>query len=176
MKRLTLCLLLSSALLSHSLLACQPLLRWQPVLGKTAFEQVKTIQGLPVPIKSAGYLDISTAEMLWHTTTPVDNMLRITPAGVSQWQQGSYVDLAGSAFVGQLMLAVMRQDQAFIQQYFHLSATTEECTLLQPSQAPLNGIFRDITLCGAEQLNRLTITELNGSNTLITLLPAADAP
>jgi len=176
MKQLALCLLLGSALLSQSLLASQPLLRWQPVLGKTAFEQVKTIQGLPMPIKSAGYLDISSTEMLWHTTTPVDNMLRITPAGVSQWQQGNYVDLAGSAFVGQLMLAVMRQDQSFIQQYFHLTATSEDCTLLQPSQAPLNGIFRDITLCGAELLNQLKITELNGSNTLITLSPSADAP
>ncbi|WNO59539.1 outer membrane lipoprotein carrier protein LolA [Rheinheimera sp. MMS21-TC3] len=142
---------------------------WQPLHGKVWFLQVKNLQGLPVPLRSSGYLEIAPQQMLWHTTTPVESKLLISTTGVSQWQQQEYVAVAGSEFVGQLMLAVLQQDSDFIQQQFYLTVSPESCTELQPKQAPLNQIFSQLILCGANQLKSLTLLEVNGNSTIISL-------
>ncbi|HEX5792892.1 MAG TPA: outer membrane lipoprotein carrier protein LolA [Rheinheimera sp.] len=152
------------------------LLPWQPLQGRVAFSQVKTIQGLPVPLRSSGYLDLSAQQMLWHTTTPLDSKLLITAAGVSQWQQQEYIAVAGSEFVGQLMLAVLQQDLDFMQQQFQLQRGDNHCTLLQPKQAPLDQLFEQIALCGEQQLSSLTLREKNGNSTQISLQTEAATP
>jgi hypothetical protein len=153
-----------------------PLLRFAPLQGQLDFVQLKTVQGLPVPLRSSGYLQISTDRLLWHTTTPVDTKLLISPAGVSQWQQQQYVAVAGSEFVGQLLLAVLQQQQEFILAHFQLATGQNNCLLLQPLQPPLNQLFSQIELCGQQTLQQLTLTELNGNHTDISLQPAVGTP
>ncbi len=152
------------------------LLRFAPLQGQLGFVQQKTVQGLPVPLRSSGYLQFNTDHLLWHTTTPVDTRLLISPAGVSQWQQQQYVAVAGSEFVGQLLLAVLQQQQEFILAHFQLTAGQDNCLLLQPLQPPLDQLFRQIELCGQHSLEHLILTELNGNYTQISLQPAADTP
>jgi hypothetical protein len=160
---------------SQSVLANGQMLQWPPLQGKTGFTQLKSLQGLPVPLRSSGTIELQEAELLWHTTAPVEQKLKISAAGVSQWQQQDYVALAGSEFVGQLMLAVLHQDLAFIQQHFSLQGGIAHCTLLQPRQAPLNQLFRQIELCGEQQLQQLTLQEVNGNKTVIALHPEPGA-
>lgn len=146
-------------------------LPWQPLQGRIGFSQQKQLQGLPVPLNSSGYLDVTPEQMLWHTTSPVDSKLLISASGVSQWQQQQFVAVAGSEFVGQLMLAVLQQDNAFIAEQFNVGKDAEPCLTLTPRQAPLDKLFRQIWLCGAEQLNQIKLAELNGNTTTINLQP-----
>lgn len=143
--------------------------RFAPVEGKIPFSQRKQLQGLPVALQSRGYIELKQDELLWHTTSPVDSQLKITAAGVSQWQEQQYQAVAGSEFVGQLMLAVLQQQQSFIAEYFSLSETSTDCVQLQPSQAPLNSLFDSIELCGKQQLQQISLFELNGNQTDILL-------
>ncbi|CAM3692896.1 outer membrane lipoprotein carrier protein LolA [Rheinheimera salexigens] len=153
----------------YSSLANAVQMPWQPLQGKVWFKQVKNLQGLPVPLRSSGYLDIAPHQMLWHTTTPVESKLLIKATGISQWQQQEYIAVAGSEFVGQLMLAVLQQDSDFIQQQFQLQIIAGNCMQLQPKQAPLEQLFSQIVLCGKTELNSLTLQEVNGNSTMISL-------
>lgn len=175
MKRLIrlLSVLLIAAVLPLQAAADNTLLPWQPVQGRFAFTQLKQLQGLPVPLRSSGTIELKDNEMLWHTTAPVDSKLLITASGVSQWQQQQFVAVAGSEFVGQLMLAVLQQDTDFITQQFNVQQSGQHCTLLQPVEAPLNQFFSQIKLCGETQLSSLTLQETNGNTTQITLQPEA---
>lgn len=150
-------------------------LGWAPLHGSTGFTQLKSLQGLPVPLRSSGTLTLDGNTLLWHTTAPVEQKLLITAAGVSQWQQQDYVALSGSEFVGQLMLAVLHQDEAFIAEHFASAQVSETCTALTPKQAPLNQLFRQIELCGEQQLQQLTLQEVNGNQTFIALQPEPGA-
>lgn len=147
-------------------------LRFQPLQGQLQFNQTKQLQGLPVALKSSGYIQLEAEQLLWHTTTPVDSKLQVSPAGVSQWQQQQYVAVAGSEFVGQLMLAVLQQQHQFISSHFALS-DDDGCQLLQPLQAPLNTLFVQIRLCGDSTLQQIVLQETNGNSTTIELLHEA---
>ena len=167
--------LLVAAALPLQAAADSTLLPWQPVQGCFVFTQLKQLQGLPVPLRSSGTIELTDNEMLWHTTAPVDSKLLITAAGVSQWQQQQFVAVAGSEFVGQLMLAVPQQDIDFITQQFNVQQSEQHCSLLRPVEAPLNQFFNQIKLCGETQLSSLTLQETNGNTTQITLQPEAEA-
>lgn len=175
MKGLTVLSAVCCCWFSQAVLATEQMLQWPPLQGKTGFTQLKSLQGLPVPLRSSGTIAMQDAELLWHTTAPVEQKLKISAAGVSQWQQQDYVALAGSEFVGQLMLAVLHQDISFIRQHFVLQPGTTNCTVLQPQQAPLNQLFRQIELCGEQQLQQLTLQEVNGNQTVIALHPEPGA-
>lgn len=145
------------------------LLRFKPVLGKLDFHQSKQLQGLPVALQSSGYLLLQEDNLLWHTTAPVDSQLMISSGGVSQWQEQQFIAVAGSEFVGQLMLAVLQQQHQFIAEHFTINAQQDGCIALQPIQAPLNTLFRQISLCGDHSLQRIQLLEMNGNQTDIRL-------
>ncbi|MBU1308126.1 MAG: outer membrane lipoprotein carrier protein LolA [Gammaproteobacteria bacterium] len=164
--------LLLSLLLIPAQAADSPQLRFKPLQGQLAFKQTKQLQGLPVALKSSGYIQLAAEQLLWHTTTPVDSKLQVSPAGVSQWQQQQYVAVSGSEFVGQLMLAILQQQHQFIRSHFALS-DDDGCQLLQPLQAPLNTLFVQIRLCGDSTLQQIVLHETNGNSTTIDLLHEA---
>lgn len=141
-----------------------------PMQGQLTFTQTKHIQGLPVPLQSSGYLVLEGEDLLWHTTKPLDSKLLINPAGVSQWQEQQFVAVGGSEFVGQLMLAVLKQQDQFIAEHFAISELSkEQCITLTPTQAPLNTLFLHITLCGQGVLQKIELQEVNENNTVIHL-------
>lgn len=149
---------------------------WPALEGSMQFVQHKTLQGLPRPLQSSGEIIISDQQLQWITTAPVQQKLLISRAGVNQWQQQEWVAVAGSKFVGQLLLAVLQQDQAFIQQHFSIKASGDNCYQLSPDMAPLTTLFRDIKLCGAAYLSRVQLTEQNGNLTAIQLQPLQETP
>ncbi|WP_445768664.1 outer membrane lipoprotein carrier protein LolA [Rheinheimera sp.] len=174
MIRLGLVLLLTLLLMPAQATDSQALLRFTPLQGQLNFSQSKQLQGLPVALKSSGYIQLQAGQLLWHTTAPVDSKLLVSPAGVSQWQQQQYVAVAGSEFVGQLMLAVLQQQHQFIQAHFALSDADNHCQLLQPLQAPLSNLFVQIRLCGETTLQQIVLQESNGNSTTIDLQPGAN--
>ena len=167
-------LLLTLLLMLPQATAGQTLLRFKPLQGQLNFNQSKQLQGLPVALKSSGYIQLEAGQLLWHTTAPVDSKLLVSPAGVSQWQQQQYVAVAGSEFVGQLMLAVLQQQHQFINAHFALSDADNDCQMLHPLQAPLSNLFVQIRLCGETTLQQIVLQESNGNSTTIDLQPGAN--
>lgn len=169
--------LLFILIFAPAILAAEPnaLQHFTPMQGKLTFTQTKHIQGLPVPLQSSGYIELEGEDLLWHTTKPLDSKLLINPAGVSQWQEQQFVAVGGSEFVGQLMLAVLKQQDQFIAEHFAISALSkEQCITLTPTQAPLNTLFLHITLCGEHALQKIELQEVNENHTVIHL--AKDTP
>lgn len=152
--------------------ALQQMAQWQLPQGKLLFTQQKWIRGLQRPLKSQGYLQLEAQSLDWVTEQPVQSAVRLDKQGVQQQLAGTYQPQAGTELIGRLMLAVLQQDQAFLQQYFSLQPLPEqsgECVQLTPLQAPLSNFYRHIVLCGQMSLSRIELTELAGNRSEILL-------
>lgn len=176
MRNLLSALLLCALLLSLPLAADTSVLpaTWQPYAGRIDFNQQKQLQGLAFPVRSSGYLQLDNDTLLWHTQTPIDQQVLISGAGVSQLQQGEMQLIAGTEIIGQLMLAVLQQNQPFLHEYFRLTPPDNNCQLLTPVKAPVDQFFSQIELCGDTQLQQIKLLEKTGNNTLIELSYPAD--
>lgn len=144
---------------------------WQLPLGRFEFQQQKWIRGLKRPLQSSGYLQLAQDSLQWVTEKPVQQQVLLNKQGVQQ-QLGTELKLQpGSELIGQLMLAVMQQDLAFLQQHFVLQTAEDACVQLQPLKAPLTGFYRYIALCGKERLQQIELLELSGNRSEIKLSP-----
>lgn len=167
--------------------ALQQMASWQLPQGKLLFTQQKWIRGLKRPLKSQGYLQLSPQSLDWVTEQPVQSAVRLDKQGVQQQLAGTFQLQAGTELIGHLMLAVLQQDQAFLQQYFSLQpvqssagqepsaqAQAGQCVQLVPLQAPLTNFYRHIVLCGEGSLSRIELIELAGNRSEILLTAAPD--
>lgn len=152
--------------------ALQQIAQWQLPQGKLLFSQQKWIRGLQRPLKSQGYLQLAANSLDWVTEQPVPSAVRLDQQGVQQQLAGTYQLQVGTELIGRLMLAVLQQDQTFLQQYFSLQPlplNNSECVQLMPLQAPLTKFYRHIVLCGQTSLSRIELTELAGNRSEILL-------
>lgn len=176
--RLPAVLILASALLSPEAQATNPvpelLLKWHQLSGEVGFSQQKTLQGLPFPIHSSGYLQFAPEQLLWHTQTPIDNQILINAQGINEINQDKIQTIAGTELIGRLMLAVLQKDTVFLEDFFQFSPQHESCLTLTPVKAPVNQFFSRIILCGEQQLQTVELTELSGNQTHIQLQPVED--
>lgn len=153
------------------------LTKWQLPQGKLTFSQQKWIRGLQRPLKSQGYLQFNTDTLEWVTEYPVKSAVLLDKQGVRQQMGGAYQLQAGTELIGQLMLAVLQQDQLFLKQYFNLQAlntSAEPCVRLVPRQAPLTNFYQHIVLCGVSRLQRAELLELGGNRSEILISAAPE--
>lgn len=155
----------------QALTAQAQLALWQLPAGRFEFQQQKWIRGLKRPLQSSGYLQLAQDSLQWVTEKPVQQQVLLNRQGVQQ-QLGTELKLQpGSELIGQLMLAVMQQDLAFLQQHFVLKTAEDSCVQPQPLKAPLTGFYRYIALCGKERLQQIELLELSGNRSEIKLSP-----
>ncbi|MDX3774792.1 outer membrane lipoprotein carrier protein LolA [Chromatiaceae bacterium AAb-1] len=163
-------LILLSAAVSPTVTAADILPdNWQPFSGRVEFRQQKQLQGMAFPITSSGYLQLDNDTLLWHTRQPVEQQVLISGAGVSQLQQGQMQLIAGTEIIGQLMLAVLQQNNAFLSTYFQRQPQGDHCQQLTPVKAPVDQFFQHIELCGTAQLEQIRLLEKSGNTTSIEL-------
>lgn len=153
--------------------AAVQLAQWQMPQGRFYFQQQKWIRGLKKPLQSSGYLQLETNRLLWVTEKPVQQQIVLDNSGVQQQLDGALKLQPGSELIGSLMLAVMQQDIAFLQQHFVLQQMPEHCVQLQPLKKPLTDFYRHITLCGADKLQQITLVEISGNRSDILLSTGA---
>lgn len=147
---------------------------WQALNGTFAFEQEKQLAGFSRPLRSRGELIIQSESLHWNTEHPVASSLKVDASGVHQLGEDGHQRIEGSAFVGQLLLAMLHQDFAFIDQHF-TPALRDECVDLTPREASMREYYQQISLCGDEQLERIEMRESSDSETKITLQQVIDA-
>lgn len=163
----------SAAITAPAVSASAQLLQWQMPQGRFYFQQQKWIRGLKKPLQSSGYLQLETKRLLWITEKPVQQQIVLDNSGVQQQLDGTLKLQPGTELIGSLMLAVMQQDIAFLQQHFVLQHMPEHCVELQPLKKPLTDFYRHITLCGTDKLQHITLLEISGNRSDIQLSTGA---
>lgn len=149
----------------------QLLLLWQVQQGQLNFQQQKWIRGLQRPLQSSGFLQLEPQRLLWVTEKPIQQQVVLDKLGVQQQLAGELKLQPGTELIGTLMLAVMQQDIAFLQQHFAFESAAEHCVRLIPRQKPLTAFYQHIELCGAIELQQITLLELSGNRSEIVLSP-----
>lgn len=134
-----------------------------------AFTQTKHIQGLPRPMVSQGYVELTQDRLEWVTEAPIVNRLVVTQQGVYETENEAEQHISGSETVGQLLLALLNQDYEYLQRFFSVTPLNTKCLQLTPEREPLRSLYRTIEACGAERLESVELVETQGNRTSIQL-------
>jgi outer membrane lipoprotein-sorting protein len=148
----------------------------EPTLRAT-FVQLKQVTGLAQPLRSSGELLFSRQHGLWwHQTQPFELTLILDESRLRQQLAGQPAEEIRAADNPQLfefshlLLSLFAADQTILQQHFSLvfSPEVERWRLtLTPRQAPLNQVFDQLALEGAQELQQLQIRDRQGDETLL---------
>jgi hypothetical protein len=113
---------------------------------------------------------------LWQQTTPfpvhlvlTEDKLRQTFAG-QEPQTITAKENPMAFYFSHVFLAVFHGDTEALQQQFDMAFDVKDqqwTLLLTPKQAPLNSVFKSITLTGQQDIDALTLQEIRGDKTEI---------
>ncbi|MCG9647652.1 outer membrane lipoprotein carrier protein LolA [Vibrio brasiliensis] len=154
----------------------------QEQLAKTAtvrgdFTQLRHLEMFEQPLSSEGNFTLSKAQgLLWQQTTPfpvhlvlTEDKLRQTFAG-QEPQTITAKENPMAFYFSHVFLAVFHGDTEALQQQFDMAFDVKNqqwTLLLTPKQAPLNSVFKSITLTGQQDIDALTLQEIRGDKTEI---------
>lgn len=141
------------------------------------FTQSRKIEMFAEPLSSQGTFLLDKAHgLLWQQSTPfpvnlvlTQDKLRQTFAGQSP-QTITAKENPMAFYFSHIFLSVFHGDTEQLQSEFDLdfSVQDEQWTLvLTPKGAPLNAVFKHITLQGQDDINALSLQEVRGDNTEI---------
>ncbi len=149
----------------------------QHTIVRGDFTQLRHIEMFAEPLSSQGSFTLSKQMgLLWHQTTPfpvnlvlTEDKLRQTFAG-QEPQVITAKDNPMAFYFSHVFLAVFHGDTNALKEQFEIEFDTsaEQWTIeLTPKQAPLNAVFKNITLVGNEDIDGLTLQEVRGDKTEI---------
>lgn len=149
----------------------------QPVL-RAEFEQQRTISGMSQPLNSSGNLLIAqTHGLLWNQTKPFALKLMMNESRMVQSMAGQPPQVVTAQTNPQmfqfnsLLTALFHADRKVLEQNFTVSfrdlGNDSWQLVLRPKTTPLDKLFRQITLEGAQFLNTIQIDDMQGDNTRI---------
>ena len=149
----------------------------QPVL-RAEFEQQRTISGISQPLNSSGNLLIAqTHGLLWNQTKPFALKLMMNESRMVQSMAGQPPQVVTAQTNPQmfqfnsLLTALFHADRKVLEQNFTVSfrdlGNDSWQLVLRPKTTPLDKLFRQITLEGAQFLNTIQIDDMQGDNTRI---------
>lgn len=150
----------------------------QKTILRAQFEQLRTISGMSQPLKSNGNLLISPDDgLVWNQSAPFTMTMLMNDVKMEQriGNQAPQVVTAQSHpqlfQFNSLLTALFHADRQALEQNFALSFSDLGAgrwrLILQPTTMPLNKLFRQITLNGAEFLNEIQIEDMQGDGTHI---------
>ncbi|ELV8553044.1 outer membrane lipoprotein carrier protein LolA [Vibrio fluvialis] len=141
------------------------------------FTQSRKIEMFAEPLSSQGTFLLDKAHgLLWQQSTPFPVNLVLTQDKLRQTFVGQAPQTITAKenpmafYFSHIFLSVFHGDTAQLQSEFDLdfSVQDEQWTLvLTPKGAPLNAVFKHITLQGQDDINALSLQEVRGDNTEI---------
>lgn len=159
-----------------------------PTLGRVQvlrgrFSQRKFLRELPRPLLSTGeFLLVRDRGIWWHTQTPLDSTLMLTPGGLLAQDAGAKaqsrnsrqqpgLELAASMFFGLFALDLDTLARSF--DLFETGSGKHWLLGLRPRDAALAAWFEKAILSGSAQVQQVTLFEAAGDRTEINLNAAA---
>lgn len=153
-------------------LARAPVLRGQ-------FTQIKTLQGIPAPLKSTGnYLVSRTQGIYWHTLTPFDSEFILTPTQMLQLDNGKVavrIDAAtqpGLKIVGDVFFSIFNLDPTALAKNFSLYGmpTAKGWVLgLRPRSDALSSVLTSAVISGDRHVSKVELLDAHDDHTQIQL-------
>jgi hypothetical protein len=154
------------------------------------FEQEKRIAKIKRPLKSRGRFALLRGKgVLWRTEAPIQSLLTLTANAMSVVQNNqtvvsvSLTEQPALRWLGQTVFAVFMTDLEQLGQSFTLlEARVPEkpapwSLSLEPRDAAVARLMRNILLTGGEHIESIEIAEQNGDSTRIVLLdPDSQSP
>lgn len=147
------------------------------------FTQRKYLSEIPRPLTSTGeFLLVRDQGVWWHAQTPLDSALTLTPRGLIQvdartpMPPGGSQRQPGSEIAAGIFFALFALDIDTLARSFDLFAMQSAARWqlgLRPRDAAVAAWFRQATLSGGEQVERVTLFEAAGDRTEIELDAAA---
>ncbi|EPM4292641.1 outer membrane lipoprotein carrier protein LolA [Vibrio fluvialis] len=141
------------------------------------FTQSRKIEMFAEPLSSQGTFLLDKAHgLLWQQNTPFPVNLVLTQDKLRQTFAGQAPQTITAKenpmafYFSHIFLSVFHGDTEQLQSEFDLdfSVQDEQWTLvLTPKGAPLNAVFKHITLQGQDDINALSLQEVRGDNTEI---------
>ena len=155
----------------------------QPIV-RGDFEQTRKMEMFNQPLTSQGQFLLAEKQgLLWQQTTPFPVSLILTKDKLSQQfadQPAQVVSASENPMVfyfSHVFLSLFKGDTSQLTDQFDMvltdntKTTTKESQwqlVLTPKSAPLNAVFKTITINGQDYINHLTLTEIRGDITDIT--------
>ncbi|MEM0515868.1 hypothetical protein WCN91_10670 [Pseudoalteromonas sp. YIC-827] len=147
------------------------------------FSQAKTFAGFNQPFISQGEFTLSDEQLLWHTLTPIDSLLKIDGDGVFERQaDGQFRRQGQSGPYSSLLQALLAQDKTQLAQFFTSSEAESPASLLEkeyscqqltPITQELQSLFSHFISCldSQAQVRFIGLYEHSGTATEISLTP-----
>jgi len=144
------------------------------------FTQVKFVQALDARFESTGRFDYQRGSSIrWHTLTPIDNLLTLTPRTISN-QQGdtvlSSLDSQNNPVVtifSDIFFGVMTAQWQTLAEYFEMDvqgSTHRWTVVLHPIDKSVEQVVTRVELSGDELLREVVLFEAAGDRTQITFI------
>ncbi|PSW22875.1 outer membrane lipoprotein carrier protein LolA [Photobacterium swingsii] len=141
------------------------------------FTQTRTMEMFSQPLVSQGQFLLTQQQgLLWQQTAPFPVKLTLTADKLSQ-QFGDQPAQVMSAsdnpmvfYFSHVFLSLFKGDTSQLMEQFDLTLSEQDNEwqlVLVPTSAPLNAVFRNITIRGDQHINQLRLNEVRGDNTQI---------
>ncbi len=146
----------------------------QPQTIQGEFTQQRFLSAMSKPITTRGQFTLlKNKGLLWQMRTPFASDLRVTGAGIAQWNGAQWVlnDGVGQAQQVSLFLGLLTGDVAALSEQFDivLNGTAQDWQLsLIPNGLLMKQIFRRIEIRGADTIEGIELNEVQGDRTLIS--------
>lgn len=143
------------------------------------FSQRKYLREIPRPLVSAGeFVLVRDRGIWWHSQTPLDSELTLTPHGMIQRNAGTQARPAGIEAAAAIFFALFALDLdtlAHSFDLFEMGSDSHWLLGLRPRDAALANWFERATISGGERVEQVTLVEAAGDRTEINL-EAAEQP
>lgn len=136
----------------------------QPLPFTVNFKQSKFLAGLPRALISSGEVTVTQEAVVWVTTAPQQQTLRITSQGI--FAGNATQSATGSEAIAELLLAVLKHDQDTLKTQFDLHVI-DNCVQMTPRNDALSSVIQSIKSCGDARVERVVLQESNGNKTRI---------
>lgn len=179
MKKTFLCIILSVLSLSVSANSLDDLkaLTTTPEKLSGTFSQSKYLAQLETSIHSSGSFNyIRDKKIIWHTLTPINSTLELTPKTMLSYQDGVQVNKLDTdtnpvvAVFSDIFFGVMTAQWQVLEAYFSVNAEVSgdqwKATLV-PVDERIGGFINKVTLEGDEYLQEIALYEPEGNITHI---------
>lgn len=149
------------------------------------FEQTKYIAQIDASLKSSGEFSYQAGqEIVWHTLTPVENTLTLTPEQIISQQNGQVVSSINNqqspvvAVFSDIFFGVMTAQWSLLENYFDITPELDGeqwHATLTPNDEQIAQAVTQVTLTGDKLLQHVVLTEPNGNTTDIHFINLANA-
>lgn len=155
-------------------------------LVRGQYTQAKKMQMFKLPLLSSGDFVLEQQQgLLWRQNKPFKISLTLSKYRLSQQFVDQPADIIQASdnpmvfYFSHLFLSLFKGDIEGLTEQFviKLQSGEEQWSLfLTPKNAPLNNIFKQITISGSSYINQLLLTELNGDSSEILFFNQSNMP